>query len=76
MIYCEVTVIDLPGAVALSVAFPLRGKKNPLPLIQEEQVVVYWLKNGHLILLNCLWEACPGTVWFKCNWLFTVNLKQ
>ena len=29
---------------------------------QEEQVVSYWEKNGHLILVNCLREACPGTV--------------
>ena len=27
-----------------------------MPLIQEEQVVSYWRKNGHLILINCLWE--------------------
>ena len=38
---------------------------SPLPLIQEEQVVSYWRKNGHLILVNCLWEACPGTVWLS-----------
>ena len=31
----------------------------PLPLIQEEQVVSYWQKNGHFILVNCHWEACP-----------------
>ena len=31
----------------------------PLPLIQEEQVVSYWQKNGHLILVDCLWVACP-----------------
>ena len=37
----------------------------PLPLIQEEQVVSYWQKNGHLILVYCLREACPGTVWIS-----------
>ena len=31
-------------------------------LIQEERVVSYWRKNGHFILVNCLWKACPGTV--------------
>ena len=39
----------------------------PLPLIQEELVVNYWRKNGHLILVNCLREACPGTVWVSLN---------
>ena len=37
----------------------------PLPLIQEELVISYWQKNGHLILVNCFWEACPGTVWLS-----------
>ena len=70
--------IVLPGAVASSVACPLRKQrprhrssrpahswKNnfPLSLIQEELVVSYWRKNGYLILVNCLREACPGTVW-------------
>ena len=41
----------------------LSWKNNfTLPLIQEEQVVRYWRKNGHLILVNCLREACPGKV--------------
>ena len=39
-----------------------RGKNFPHPLIQEEQVVSYWPKNGHLIMVSCLWEACLGTV--------------
>ena len=34
----------------------------PLPLIQEEQVVSYLRKYGHLMLVNCLREACIGTV--------------
>ena len=34
----------------------------PLHLIQEEQVVSYWRMNGHMILVNWLWEACPGSV--------------
>ena len=25
-------------------------------MIQEEQIVSYWLKNGHLILLSYLWD--------------------
>ena len=33
-----------------------------LLLIQEDQVV---RKNGHLILVNCLWEAYPETVWLS-----------
>ena len=37
----------------------------PLPMIQEEQYVGYWRKNGHLILVNCLQEACLGTVWLS-----------
>ena len=36
-----------------------RGKSFPFPLIQEEQVVSYWRKNGHLILVNCFQEAYP-----------------
>ena len=35
----------------------------PLLLIQEKQVVSYWQKNGHKVLVNCLWEACPESVW-------------
>ena len=31
-------------------------------LIQEEQYVSYRQKNGHLILVNCLRETCPGKV--------------
>ena len=34
--------------------------KNNIP--QEQQVVSYWRKNGRLILIKCLSEACPGTV--------------
>ena len=42
----------------------LLWKNNfPFPLIQEELVVSYWRKNGHLILVNCFREAWPGTVW-------------
>ena len=37
----------------------------PLPLIQEEQVVSHWRKNGGLILVNCLRQACPGIVWLS-----------
>ena len=38
----------------------LSWKNNfPLSLIQEELVVSYWQKNGHLILVNCLREAYP-----------------
>ena len=71
--------IVLTGAVARSVAYPLRKQRfgdrslRPahsitennfsLPLIQEELVFSYWRKNGHLILVNCLLEACTGTVW-------------
>ena len=60
-------LIAIPGAVARSVACPLCTWKNnfPRPLIQEEQVVSYWRKNGPLILVNCLREACPGTVWLS-----------
>ena len=36
---------------------------HPLPLIQEELVVCYLGKIGHCILVNCLREACQGTVW-------------
>ena len=62
------------GVVAQSVACLLRKhrpsrpahsfmeKKLPLLLIQEEQVVSYWQKNGHFLLVNCLQEACPGAV--------------
>ena len=61
--------------LARSVACPLRkqqilafgtffrGNVFSLPLIQGEQV--NWRKNGHLILINCLREACPGTVWLS-----------
>ena len=38
---------------------------SPILLIQEELVVSFWEKNGHEILVNCLWEACPGTVLVK-----------
>ena len=31
-------------------------------LVQKELVVSYWQKNGHLILVNCLREACPRTL--------------
>ena len=43
-------------------AHPFVENLFPLPLIQEKQVVSYWQKNGHQILVNCLWEARPGTV--------------
>ena len=44
----------------------LSWKNNfPLPLIQEELGVSYRRKNGHLILVNCLREDCPGTVWLS-----------
>ena len=55
-----------PAVPQLTLTFGtfFRGKKKfPLPLIQEELVVSYWRKNGHLILANCLQEACRGTVW-------------
>ena len=53
------------GVIAWSVACPLRKQRSldrssrsahnfPLPLIKEEQVISYWQKNGHLILVNCL----------------------
>ena len=32
---------------------------------QEEQVVSYWRKKVHFILVNCLWKACRGTVWLS-----------
>ena len=35
-----------------------------LPLIQEE-LVSYWQKNGHLILVNCLQEAFFVTLWLS-----------
>ena len=35
----------------------------PLPLIQEEQLSIEWQKNVHLVLVKCLREVCPGTVW-------------
>ena len=69
-----------PGAVARSVACKLRkqvlrrtmrpahsfvGSAFRHTLIQEEQVVRYWRKNGHLILVNCLYEASLGTVWLS-----------
>ena len=37
----------------------------PLLLIQEKQVVRLWRKNRQLILVNCIQEACPGTMWFS-----------
>ena len=40
-------------------------EKIPLLLIQKEQVVSNWLKNGHSIRVNCLLETCPGTVWLS-----------
>ena len=70
-----------PGTVARSVIvrFASNGRaidppvqyifslKNnfPLPLIQEELVVSYWRKNGHLILVNCPQGACTGTEWLS-----------
>ena len=42
-----------------------RVKHFPLSLIQAEQDVSYWLKNVQLILVNCLREACPGTLWLS-----------
>ena len=60
------------GAVARSVACSLRkraaprstfapgtffyGKQIPLPVVR------YWRKNGPFLLVNCLREACPGTM--------------
>ena len=37
----------------------------PLSLIQEEQDAIYLQKNGHLILVYCLRESCPGVVWLN-----------
>ena len=37
----------------------------PLLLLQEELIFSSLRKNGHLILVNCLREACPGTVWLS-----------
>ena len=57
----SVTVID--PRVLSNVPF-FREKTNfPLPLNQEELVASYWRQNRQLILVNCLREACPGTVW-------------
>ena len=87
-----------PGTVAWSVGCPFASSgpamdshvwhillwKNNFPhlLIQVELVVSYWQKNGHLILVNCLGEACPGTVWLlvadtvpTLPQLFTVDVK-
>ena len=36
-----------------------------LGVIQKEQVVSYWPKNGHIILVNYIGEASPGTVWLN-----------
>ena len=38
---------------------------SPLSLIKEEQVVSYWRKNGHFILISCLWGTFQGTVWLR-----------
>ena len=38
---------------------------SPLPLNQDELVVTYYRNNGQQILLNCLRDACPGTVWLS-----------
>ena len=49
----------------------LSWKLFSLSLIQEEQVISYWHKNVHYILVNCFWGggACPGTVWLSTgNW--------
>ena len=58
------------------------SRKFFLQLIQEEQVVSYWQKNWHSILVNCHWEAHPGTVWLLLltvlSWpqLFTMDVKK
>ena len=69
------------GAVALSVACPLRmqGISDndpcvmhillPFPLIHKEPVVSYRGKNVHLILANCLREYCLRATWLKIDWL-------
>ena len=49
-------ILILRSTVA-SGTFFVCEKKIPLPLIQEEQVVSYWQKNGHLILVSYLCEA-------------------
>ena len=53
------------GTVARSVELwhILSGKFFPLPLIQEEQVVSYWQKNGHSILVN----ACGRLAQEQCG---------
>ena len=45
----------------------LKGTLNgiPLPLIHEELVVSTLRKNEHLIMVKCLRETCPGTVWLS-----------
>ena len=39
--------------------------KDPEIMIKNLKVCILynWLKNSHLILVNCLQEACPGTEW-------------
>ena len=46
-------------------SFVKKENNFPLSLIQEEQDVSYWQKNGRFMLVNFLWEACPGTVWLS-----------
>ena len=62
--------VSRPGAVGHAIdprVWHILSWKNnfPPPLIQEELVVSYWRKNGHLILVNCLRKACPGTGWLS-----------
>ena len=54
-------------------------KKKPFSLIHdhEEQVVSYWRKNRHIILVNCLQAARQE----QCGWItdrpsFTVDVIQ
>ena len=63
-IMCCIYIISL--ILLLAVVPRSHGHNLPVPLIQEELVFSYWQKNGHLILVNCLQEACPGSVWL-CN---------
>ena len=76
--YFEFPHKSVPGLIVRSVVSPLRKQADPrmtrmsgtlncveffpLLMIEEEQVVSYWKKNGLSILVNCLREACPGTL--------------
>ena len=58
MVARSVACLCFTSSGPLSCVWHILSWKNnfPLTLIQEELVISYWQKSGHLILVNCLWH--------------------